>query len=256
MATQFSPTRRGKWQYVHDYLLEEYTDAAIGTPLPSEAELCDKFQVSRITIRRALAELEHAGVVTRQQGRGTFIQHVPQSAHLSPDHYDLTGFYAQRTAEGRQVSSIILMQEVVRPPQQVALHLALDITAQTLRIDRLRSVDGTIDHLTRAWLPVPRFSRLASTPLSNRSLFEAMRTVTGVSLAGEHTEVSLIEPPGDDRLCLHCPPHEPRLMTTSTAVDWDRTPTVYSETTFASSDATIAFTTSNQPLRPLEESRS
>jgi GntR family transcriptional regulator len=42
-------------------------------PLPSETELCDHFGVSRGTLRRALGDLEHEGLIVRRQGRGTFV---------------------------------------------------------------------------------------------------------------------------------------------------------------------------------------
>ena len=41
--------------------------------LPSEAELSQRFEVSRATIREALAKLEHAGVIIRKHGVGTFV---------------------------------------------------------------------------------------------------------------------------------------------------------------------------------------
>jgi GntR family transcriptional regulator len=41
--------------------------------LPSEAELSLRFEVSRATIREALAKLEHAGVIIRKHGVGTFV---------------------------------------------------------------------------------------------------------------------------------------------------------------------------------------
>jgi GntR family transcriptional regulator len=41
--------------------------------LPSEAELSQRFAVSRATIREALAKLEHAGVIIRRHGVGTFV---------------------------------------------------------------------------------------------------------------------------------------------------------------------------------------
>lgn len=41
--------------------------------LPSEAELSQRFEVSRATIREALAKLEHAGVIVRKHGVGTFV---------------------------------------------------------------------------------------------------------------------------------------------------------------------------------------
>jgi GntR family transcriptional regulator, arabinose operon transcriptional repressor len=41
--------------------------------LPTEAEFCELFKVSRSTVRTALERLEHAGVISRTRGRGTFV---------------------------------------------------------------------------------------------------------------------------------------------------------------------------------------
>ena len=46
--------------------------------LPSEAELGQRFDVSRATIREALAQLEHRGVVMRRHGVGTFVTALPR----------------------------------------------------------------------------------------------------------------------------------------------------------------------------------
>ena len=43
------------------------------TPLPSEDMLAEEYQVSRITVRQALASLEQDGLVLRQRGKGTFV---------------------------------------------------------------------------------------------------------------------------------------------------------------------------------------
>jgi GntR family transcriptional regulator len=45
----------------------------IGAKLPTEFELCHRFDVSRSTVRQALAELESAGLVRRRQGSGTTV---------------------------------------------------------------------------------------------------------------------------------------------------------------------------------------
>ncbi len=47
--------------------------AANNGALPSEAELSQRFGVSRATIREALAKLEHAGIIVRKHGVGTFV---------------------------------------------------------------------------------------------------------------------------------------------------------------------------------------
>lgn len=46
----------------------------VGTLLPTEAELCEEFEVSRYTIREALRRLMGMGLVSRRQGSGTMVQ--------------------------------------------------------------------------------------------------------------------------------------------------------------------------------------
>ena len=57
-------------QYLKDAL--EAGRWAPGTQMPSEADLVAQFGVSRMTVHRALRELQDAGLITRLQGVGTF----------------------------------------------------------------------------------------------------------------------------------------------------------------------------------------
>lgn len=56
---------------------EVIPDSSPGQALPTETELMDRFQVSRVTIRQALAQLVNEGFIRRYPGRGTFV--VPRS---------------------------------------------------------------------------------------------------------------------------------------------------------------------------------
>lgn len=50
--------------------------------VPSENELTNQFQVSRMTARRALSELTEAGILTRNQGLGTFVASFKSQSSL------------------------------------------------------------------------------------------------------------------------------------------------------------------------------
>ena len=62
-----------------------------GDQLPTEAALCDKFGVSRITIRESLKKLNMMGIVSIQQGRGTFVENIDLALFLKP-MYQLIDF--------------------------------------------------------------------------------------------------------------------------------------------------------------------
>lgn len=68
------PSVATAWRRVAQDLADEILASRypVAEPLPGEHQLCRRFQVSRITVRRALDDLERKGLVRREHGRGTF----------------------------------------------------------------------------------------------------------------------------------------------------------------------------------------
>ncbi|WP_405727327.1 GntR family transcriptional regulator [Streptomyces sp. NBC_01537] len=58
----------------------ESGELAAGSQLPTQFELVERFEVSRATIQRALKDLQEAGYVNSEQGRGVFVEDHPGSA--------------------------------------------------------------------------------------------------------------------------------------------------------------------------------
>ncbi|TIT91485.1 MAG: FadR family transcriptional regulator, partial [Mesorhizobium sp.] len=57
-----------------------------GAQLPTEAELCAEYDVSRTVVREAVARLRSEGMVVPQQGRGMFVSETPVPRNFSiPD---------------------------------------------------------------------------------------------------------------------------------------------------------------------------
>src|SRR5258708_37293925 len=56
----------------------------LGDSLPGEEALAKMFKVSRVTIRRALADLDSAGLIERKHGLGTFVKKKPEPREASP----------------------------------------------------------------------------------------------------------------------------------------------------------------------------
>lgn len=67
------------WQTIHDTLRHEIAQGVwrAGARLPTEAELAQRFDVNRHTVRRALQALSSAGLVQARRGAGVFVQAAP-----------------------------------------------------------------------------------------------------------------------------------------------------------------------------------
>src|SRR5581483_5239675 len=66
------PRKAVKRAAVRESILALIADYRGGEALPSERDLCERLSVSRPTLRAAVDQLTEEGVLTRQQGRGTF----------------------------------------------------------------------------------------------------------------------------------------------------------------------------------------
>src|SRR5829696_1996420 len=77
--------RAPKYQQVYSALRRDIQSGRLtaGDRLPSEADLGRLFAASRITVGRAVRDLQSAGLVERRAGSGTFVRHAPKSAGLS-----------------------------------------------------------------------------------------------------------------------------------------------------------------------------
>lgn len=73
-----------------DFVTEQLKEMIItgvyksGEQLPNESALCEKFDVSRITVREALKKLSMMGIVDIRQGKGTFVKQVDLGLFMKP----------------------------------------------------------------------------------------------------------------------------------------------------------------------------
>jgi GntR family transcriptional regulator len=105
-----------------------------GDQVPSESDLGEKFRVSRTTVRQALGELVNQGLLTRVQGKGTFVAHPRIRQRLTR----LTGFTEDFEARLMKPASQLLRQG--REPASPRVASALEVTEGThvILLERLR----------------------------------------------------------------------------------------------------------------------
>ncbi len=118
--------------------------------LPSENELAEKFDVSRVTIRRALQSLESESIIYRCQGLGSFVS----DERVTHDFVKLTDFNEDMAKAGLDPSSVVKKFETVNAPDWLLPLLDIDKGSKVLQIDRLRLGDGEPIAFDKTWLPI------------------------------------------------------------------------------------------------------
>jgi GntR family transcriptional regulator len=141
-----------------------------GAALPNEDELCGHFGVSRITVRRALADLKAEGLVERFQGRGTFVSDdLPR-----PHPFESISFVDALRRAGRETQVKVLGIRSGVPPGTVALQLKLPSGAQAVYAARLRHTGATPLMVTEAWVPQELGRDVTAAQLKRRPLYDIL----------------------------------------------------------------------------------
>lgn len=139
--------------------------------LPNEEALCERFGVSRITVRRALADLAAQGVVERRHGRGTFVVENPAYTRLPPS---LNLIDSLRQAAVETVVQVLEVEQAV-PPPDIAKLLHLPPTAHAVHALRLRSNHkGVPAMLTDAWVLASVAEDVNEAALAQKALYEIL----------------------------------------------------------------------------------
>jgi GntR family transcriptional regulator len=149
-------------------------DIAPGQALPSERELCTRYGVSRPTVRQALQELLHEGLLERRRGIGTYVTQPKIQHRLG----SVLGFSERMEREGRQPSTRLLEQMVIRGSEtgaEISAALQIGADARVLRLLRLRCADQEPVILETVHVPLDRFPGLETHDFANLSLYRTLQ---------------------------------------------------------------------------------
>jgi GntR family transcriptional regulator len=138
------------YQQIATRLREEAMNGAYGASgkLPSEAQLCERFGVSRITVRQALDRLEEDGTVERKQGKGTYVAGKRVRHGLDA----LRSFHDSLVLQGLTPEMRLLSLEPAAVPEHLRGRF-VDADDGCVLLRRLHLVDGKPIALGASYLP-------------------------------------------------------------------------------------------------------
>jgi len=189
-------TYQPQYRHIEQTLRERISALRPGVRLPSDAELCAEFGVSRMTARHAMQRLADDGLIERAPGRGSFVAEPPAYRRANR----LMTFTHEMHRTGRVPSSRILSR-VIRPSSVAeAASLGIPPRQPVVHLRRARLADGEPIALESAVLIGAVADAVMTADLSNGSLHEALGRAGFVLRRGIGMIAAAAATPEDARL--------------------------------------------------------
>jgi len=232
-----------RYHEIEQWLRERLAELSPGDRIPSEAELADRFGVSRMTARQAVQNLSAEGLVRRRPGSGTFATAPPLHRQAGP----LLNFSADMRRRGKNPSSHLLEAGLREATADEADGLGLRDGERLVAISRVRLADNTPIAIEHATLPVECAGVLAG-DLEHGSLHEAL-TALGRRPRTAQSAISARTPTGEEAKLLDIDVRSPLLVERRRIQDDEGEPLEYTETIYAAEryviDASFAWAPNN-----------
>lgn len=166
--------------------------------LPTERDLAEEFEVSRITVRKAIDGLVTDGLVSRRRGAGTFVM----APRVEKSFSKLTSFSEDMISRGRRPHSVWVSKTSGAVTPEEALSLGLSPGSVVYRFHRIRFADDL--SMALEYSTVPAYC-LPSPDAVTLSLYEALRAtghlpvralqrLRAIAFTPEQAEALAIEP--------------------------------------------------------------
>lgn len=123
-----------------------------GTMLPPEREIARLTGLSRVTVRKAVAPLIDEGLIQQRRGSGT--QVTPPVKRVEQSLSRLTSYSEDMQRRGINPGSNWLNRSTSQPSPEEIMNLGLGTSESVVRLERLRTANGTPMAIERASLPV------------------------------------------------------------------------------------------------------
>ena len=174
--------------------------------LPSEAELSDRFAVSRVTVRLALGRLDDARVIERKQGKGTFVRQARLQHRLDV----LRGFYDSLAAQGARASMTVLRMEECGVPPGLRDTFGADVT-RCIYLERLHRVDGVPVALAQTCM-LPEAGGISLEQAQTLPSYDMLEKLAGWRIVDADMSVTAIAAASDIAAYLEVPARGPLLV--------------------------------------------
>jgi len=200
-----------------------------GEKLPSEHELAQIFQVSRVTIREALRTLEGEKLISRRRGIGTVVLPSVIRKDLS-FNFGITAMISNAGHQEKIEEAAVSAEDA---EVEVSSALGLELGDQVLKLDRVRAVDDqpivwSMDWLSGRLMSLQMLERFAKGEFGITSIYDFLWDHASRSVVRGTADLQAIAATGPIAEKLHSIKGSPVMMMPQTDFDETDHPVLYS----------------------------
>lgn len=226
------------WRQIAQHLRNDIEGGTLtsGTKLPTEPELAKRFGVNRHTVRRAVGVLQDDGLVSVEQGRGTFVREWANNHSLS-NRSKLARAPEQDAADRGET----LRLTHVAADTHVASALRLRPGDKVIQLDLVSVIDGKPISLSSHFIPAKRFKGFEKAFRQTHSVEDALKKCGVKGLSHGRTKVSASLPSAAEAKVLRLPKGQPLVVAENVIVDLKGHPVDFTIARTAGGRSTMVF---------------
>jgi len=196
-----------------------------GNRLASHDELADTYQVSRITIRKAIEALVSENVLIARQGKGVYVAGAPIQEHL----LSLQSLSEVVQHAGNETEIRILSFQRQQAPIEVSAELQLEHGSNILSIERLHIVNDEPLGFAHIFIPLKYGDSISLEDVEQKSVYHILEMKLGVKIGRGVQQIRACAAPKNVATYLNCKKGSPVLFMRRTTFSKGGEPVEYIE---------------------------
>ncbi|EGT5762825.1 GntR family transcriptional regulator [Cronobacter sakazakii] len=195
-----------------------------GQQIPTESELCTLYNVSRITIRKAISDLVKDGVLIRWQGKGTFVQ----SKKVENALLTVSGFTDFGVSQGKPTKEEVIEQTRVSA-DPFCERLNIPGGSEMFLLRRVMYLDGEPLFIDASWIPLSRYPQFDAFYSAGASTYQLFQERFDTQVVSDKKTIDIFTATKAEAQWLKCELGEPLFRISKIAYDQHQKPVHYSE---------------------------
>lgn len=224
---------------IEDIESEKYE---VGEQLPTEVELCDNYNVSRITVRRAISDLVDEKILYKKQGKGTFVS----ESKIKRELISIGSFSDITTESGKEPSTQILKTKIKKPTKELCETLKINPEDDVLELKRLLSINGEPFIIEISHYPISQYPNLETYISSDQSIYKILRKYYDVEIVKAEKTLDVKLSNDEQSEIFDCDTNSVLYLLRKTALDKRNEVVHVSNSFFLASKVTFNFTVESE----------